>query len=226
MPTPITSSKVARAVEDPLGAGSPAPRPTPLSCPPPASARPSPSVSGAWAGWARTTSGSPASPALRRSSPSTRCPAPEKRAVEFGADVALDPAAPDFAEQVRTATGRRGLDFAFDCAGVPAVREQAAAVLGPRAALILVGISPAADHQRRPDLQLPVQAGARALRRHSEERRRAGAAGLPRPSRPRPVDHGAPPARGCRRGGPPAGAQDRRPDPPRARLPTQTGAAR
>ena len=69
-------------------------------------------------------------------------PGARKRAVEFGADVALDPAAPDFAKQVRTAMGGRGLDFAFDCAGVPAVREQAAAVLGPGGALILLGITP------------------------------------------------------------------------------------
>ena len=43
---------------------------------------------------------------------------------------------------MRTATGGRGLDFAFDCAGVPAVREQADAVPGPRGALILLGIAP------------------------------------------------------------------------------------
>lgn len=40
------------------------------------------------------------------------------------------------------ATAGRGLDFAFDCAGVPAVREQAASILGLNGALILVGISP------------------------------------------------------------------------------------
>ncbi|MFE1442723.1 zinc-binding dehydrogenase [Streptomyces sp. NPDC058739] len=60
----------------------------------------------------------------------------------FGADIALDPAAPDFADQVRGATGGRGLDFAFDCAGVSAVREQAASVLGLGGSLILVGITP------------------------------------------------------------------------------------
>ncbi|MFE4625931.1 zinc-binding dehydrogenase [Streptomyces mirabilis] len=40
------------------------------------------------------------------------------------------------------ATGGRGLDFAFDCAGVPIVREQAASVLGLNGSLILVGITP------------------------------------------------------------------------------------
>ncbi|MFF3634288.1 zinc-binding dehydrogenase [Streptomyces sp. NPDC002250] len=37
---------------------------------------------------------------------------------------------------------RLGLDFAFDCAGVPAVREQAASVLGMGGSLIVVGITP------------------------------------------------------------------------------------
>ncbi|MFF5211048.1 zinc-binding dehydrogenase [Streptosporangium sp. NPDC000396] len=69
-------------------------------------------------------------------------PAARERAWAFGADLALDPAAGDFAEQVRVATAGRGLDFAFDCAGVPAVREQAAAGLGRHGALILVGITP------------------------------------------------------------------------------------
>ena len=57
-------------------------------------------------------------------------PSARERALAFGADFALDPAADDFADHIRTATGGRGLDFAFDCAGVPAVREQAASVLG------------------------------------------------------------------------------------------------
>ncbi|MFF3517253.1 zinc-binding dehydrogenase [Streptomyces sp. NPDC002573] len=69
-------------------------------------------------------------------------PGARERALSFGADLALDPGADDFADQVRAVTGGRGLDFAFDCAGVPAVREQAAAVLGLGGVLILVGISP------------------------------------------------------------------------------------
>lgn len=69
-------------------------------------------------------------------------PSARGRALAFGADYALDPAAPDFADQVRAATAGKGLDFAFDCAGVPAVREQAASVLGLGGSLILVGISP------------------------------------------------------------------------------------
>ncbi|WP_345435440.1 zinc-binding dehydrogenase [Actinoallomurus vinaceus] len=69
-------------------------------------------------------------------------PGARERAVAFGADLALDPAADDFAEQVLAATAGRGLDYAFDCAGAPVVREQAAAVLGQQGALVLVGITP------------------------------------------------------------------------------------
>ncbi|MBV1854340.1 zinc-binding dehydrogenase [Catellatospora sp. NEAU-YM18] len=69
-------------------------------------------------------------------------PGARQRALAFGADLALDPTSDDFTNQILTATGGRGLDFAFDCAGFPAVREQAAAVLGQHGALILVGITP------------------------------------------------------------------------------------
>ncbi|BCJ75083.1 alcohol dehydrogenase [Catellatospora sp. IY07-71] len=69
-------------------------------------------------------------------------PGARQRALAFGADLALDPTAGDFTDQILKVTGGRGLDFAFDCAGFPAVREQAAAVLGQHGALILVGITP------------------------------------------------------------------------------------
>jgi len=63
------------------------------------------------------------------------------RAVAFGADVALDPGAPDFARRLKEVTRGRGLDVAFDFAGVPAVREQAAASLGLGGRLVLVGLT-------------------------------------------------------------------------------------
>jgi D-arabinose 1-dehydrogenase-like Zn-dependent alcohol dehydrogenase len=69
-------------------------------------------------------------------------PGARERALAFGADLALDPGAPDFTDQVRAATGGLGLDFAFDFAGVGAVREQAAKVLGLAGALVLVGLTP------------------------------------------------------------------------------------
>jgi threonine dehydrogenase-like Zn-dependent dehydrogenase len=65
-----------------------------------------------------------------------------ERALAFGADLALDPADPGFAEAVGRATAGRGLDAAFDFAGVPAVREQAAAVLGRGGVLVLAGLTP------------------------------------------------------------------------------------
>jgi threonine dehydrogenase-like Zn-dependent dehydrogenase len=68
-------------------------------------------------------------------------PAARQRALAYGADLAFDPTAPDCVEQIRAATDGQGLDFAFDFAGVPAVREQADAALGSGGALVLVGLS-------------------------------------------------------------------------------------
>ncbi|MDT0445816.1 zinc-binding dehydrogenase [Streptomyces johnsoniae] len=68
-------------------------------------------------------------------------PVARERALAFGADAALDPAAPDFTAAVLRATGGAGLDVALDVAGVPAVREQAAAVLGAAGVLVLVGLT-------------------------------------------------------------------------------------
>ncbi|MFD6163510.1 zinc-binding dehydrogenase [Nocardia sp. NPDC060256] len=62
------------------------------------------------------------------------------RAVEFGADLALDSADPELAKKIKQATGGTGIDVAFDFAGVPAVREQALRVLGHQGRLVLVGI--------------------------------------------------------------------------------------
>jgi len=49
------------------------------------------------------------------------------RALEFGADVALDSADPEVAVKVRRETGDLGLAAAFDFAGIPAVQDQALA---------------------------------------------------------------------------------------------------
>ncbi|MGW9032136.1 zinc-binding dehydrogenase [Streptomyces sp. NPDC055722] len=69
-------------------------------------------------------------------------PSARERALAFGADLALDPADPGFAEAVRQATSGLGVDAAFDFAGVPAVREQAATVLARGGVLILAGLTP------------------------------------------------------------------------------------
>lgn len=69
-------------------------------------------------------------------------PAARERALAFGADLALDPADPGFGSAIAAATGDRGLDAAFDFAGVAAVRDQATAVLAPGGQLVLVGLTP------------------------------------------------------------------------------------
>ncbi|GAA1464691.1 zinc-binding dehydrogenase [Nocardiopsis exhalans] len=63
------------------------------------------------------------------------------RALEFGADVALDSTAADFLTRIGQLTHGRGLDAAFDFAGVPVVREQAVQVLGEHGRLVLVGLT-------------------------------------------------------------------------------------
>lgn len=70
--------------------------------------------------------------------------AARERALEFGADAAFDASAPDLVQQVFAATGGRGLDVAFDMAGVAAVREQAVKCLGFGGKLVLAGLTPAA----------------------------------------------------------------------------------
>ncbi|MFD4198360.1 zinc-binding dehydrogenase [Amycolatopsis thermoflava] len=68
--------------------------------------------------------------------------AARERALEFGADLALDPGDPTLREQILALTGGSGLDVAFDMAGVPPVREQAVSCLGLGGRLVLVGLTP------------------------------------------------------------------------------------
>jgi D-arabinose 1-dehydrogenase-like Zn-dependent alcohol dehydrogenase len=68
-------------------------------------------------------------------------PAARDRALDFGADVALDSADPELGLKVRRETGGVGLATAFDFAGVPAVQEQAIGCLGAAGRLVVVGIS-------------------------------------------------------------------------------------
>lgn len=68
-------------------------------------------------------------------------PVARERALAVGADIALDSTAPDFVDQLMKATGGRGLDHAFDFAGVRVVQEQALSVLSAGGQLTLVGIS-------------------------------------------------------------------------------------
>ncbi|MCC9195462.1 zinc-binding dehydrogenase [Arthrobacter sp. zg-Y820] len=68
-------------------------------------------------------------------------PEARARALEFGADYALDPLAADFSDAMKAATAGNGLDVALDFAGVDAVRAQAVKSLGRRGRLVLVGLS-------------------------------------------------------------------------------------
>jgi D-arabinose 1-dehydrogenase-like Zn-dependent alcohol dehydrogenase len=68
-------------------------------------------------------------------------PAARARALDFGADIALDSADPELAVKVRDETGGLGLAAAFDFAGAPAVQEQAIGCLAAAGRLVLVGIT-------------------------------------------------------------------------------------
>ncbi|TYB34170.1 zinc-binding dehydrogenase [Micromonospora sp. AP08] len=68
-------------------------------------------------------------------------PAARDRALALGADLAIDPADDGFKDAVLELVGTRGLDVAFDFAGVNAVREQAMTVLGRHGRLVLAGIA-------------------------------------------------------------------------------------
>lgn len=74
--------------------------------------------------------------------------AARSRAPEFGADAALDPRDPDFADRIAGLTGHRGLDVAVDFVGAPATVSQAEASLTRGGRLVIVGSAQA-------DLQLP-----------------------------------------------------------------------
>jgi D-arabinose 1-dehydrogenase-like Zn-dependent alcohol dehydrogenase len=69
-------------------------------------------------------------------------PIPEarQRALSYGADLVMDPADLDLTDQVRSATGGRGLVAAFDFVGAEAVRSQAVQCLGVGGRLVLVGL--------------------------------------------------------------------------------------
>lgn len=67
-------------------------------------------------------------------------PRARERALSAGADLALDPA-DDVASIIRSATRARGLNVAFDFAGVNAVRKQALPLLGEGGRLVIIGLA-------------------------------------------------------------------------------------
>ncbi len=68
-------------------------------------------------------------------------PAARERALEFGADRALDPVAEGIEQEVWRLTGGRGLDLAVDLFGANRVLVQADACLSRRGRLVIVGLS-------------------------------------------------------------------------------------
>ena len=68
-------------------------------------------------------------------------PKARARALLAGADLALDPGDSEFSKKVRATTSGRGVNAAFDFAGVSAVRAQALPLLAEGGRLVIVGIA-------------------------------------------------------------------------------------
>ncbi|ALV40003.1 zinc-binding dehydrogenase [Pseudarthrobacter sulfonivorans] len=68
-------------------------------------------------------------------------PSAREQAVSRGADAALDPAAPDFADRIRELNGGRGIDVGFNFAGFPGIDEQILPLLNRHGRLIITGLS-------------------------------------------------------------------------------------
>ena len=67
-------------------------------------------------------------------------PSARDRALKLGADVALDPATPDLAAEIRSMTGG-GLDLAVDLVGANVVLQQCVSSLGRGGRAVMVGLS-------------------------------------------------------------------------------------
>ncbi len=68
-------------------------------------------------------------------------PLARKRALMVGADLGLDPNDPEFSKKIRAATNGRGVNAAFDFAGVGSVRIQALPLLAEGGRLVIIGIA-------------------------------------------------------------------------------------
>lgn len=66
---------------------------------------------------------------------------PERRemALRLGADIALDPAAPDYAEQLKALTGGKGVNTVIEVTGNPAAMENALRAMAPMGRIALLG---------------------------------------------------------------------------------------
>ncbi len=68
-------------------------------------------------------------------------PLARERALLVGADLSLDPNDAEFSKKIRAATNGRGIDSAFDFAGVTSVRVQALPLLAEGGCLVIIGIA-------------------------------------------------------------------------------------
>lgn len=68
-------------------------------------------------------------------------PEVRERALELGADVALDPTDPATPDRIKEITGGRGLDAAFDAVGIPVTFDQARWTVRVGGRLVVVGMS-------------------------------------------------------------------------------------
>ena len=137
-----------------------------------------------------------------------------QRALDLGADLALDSRDPELPAKIREITGGLGLDAAFDAVGLGVTFEQALASLGNGGRLVGVGMSAeelglGIEH----DVQPQPQAGPRPPRLRGRRHRRARPPGLHRPPRPVPLHQRHRVARGRRRGHPPPPRARRQPRP-------------
>ena len=84
-------------------------------------------------------------------------PVPLKRdlATDLGATHTVDPAAEDTVEAVRTVTGGRGADYAFDAAGVPGVVATAYEAVRRGGMVVAIGIPPEGAEAALPGTSLP-----------------------------------------------------------------------
>lgn len=73
-----------------------------------------------------------------------------ERARELGADLAVDPQAPGFADEILSRTGGRGADLAFEAVGVSSAVQTAAGAVRKGGRLVLVG-------NLAPKVELPLQ---------------------------------------------------------------------
>ncbi len=73
---------------------------------------------------------------------------------EFGATHTIDASAGDPVEQIRTLTGGRGVDYAFEAIGAPKVMRQAYDTLAKRGMAVLIGVTPMATEVSVPVMSL------------------------------------------------------------------------